>query len=104
MGGFSMAAAPSIVQFVGGEVADAFATTARMHDITLAEHPALTIPGLGFQGIPVGIDVRLVLRSGILPTINTGMAGRVAGTGQVGAGLVQPPLACFVEAARALAG
>jgi hypothetical protein len=103
MGGFAMAASPSIVQFVGGEVADAFATTARMREITLAEHPTSTIPGLGFQGIAIGIDVRLVLRSGVLPTINTGMAGKVAGTGQVGAGLVEPPVECFVRAAQALA-
>jgi hypothetical protein len=44
-----------------------------------------------------------VARTGWLPQINTGMAGRVAGTGQVGAGLVQPPQECFEQALAALA-
>ena len=44
-----------------------------------------------------------VVRTGILPQINTGMAGRVAGTGQVGAGLVTPPAVVFPAALRQLA-
>jgi Protein of unknown function (DUF1116) len=103
VGGFAMAAAPAIVRFVGGTVPDALATTERMYQLTLAENPAMQIPILGFRGSPTGIDVLAVARTGWLPQINTGMAGRVAGTGQVGAGLVQPPQACFEEALRALA-
>jgi hypothetical protein len=61
------------------------------------------VPILGFRGTPVGIDVTKVVRTGMLPQINTGMAGRVAGTGQVGAGLVTPPEECFTGAIRALA-
>src|SRR5262249_57581767 len=91
LGGFAMAAAPAIVRFVGGSVADALATTRRMYEITLAEHPAYAIPVLDFRGVPCGIDVPRVVRTGILPQINTGMAGRVAGTGQVGPRLVTPP-------------
>ena len=103
VGGFSMAAAPAIVRFVGGTVPDALATTERMYQLTLAENPAMAIPIMGFRGAPTGIDVLKVARTGWLPQINTGMAGRVAGTGQVGAGLVQPPQECFEKALVALA-
>jgi Protein of unknown function (DUF1116) len=103
VGGFSMAAAPAIVRFVGGTVPDALATTERMYQLTLAENPAMAIPIMGFRGSPTGIDVVKVARTGWLPQINTGMAGRIAGTGQVGAGLVQPPQECFEKALAALA-
>ncbi|HET6652669.1 MAG TPA: DUF1116 domain-containing protein [Nocardioides sp.] len=103
IGGMSMATAPAIVRFVGGSVPDALATTQRMYDITVGENPAFAIPILEFRGAPTGIDVTSVVRSGVLPQINTGMAGRVAGTGQVGAGLVTPPMACFTQALDALA-
>ncbi|MEV4106193.1 DUF1116 domain-containing protein [Nonomuraea sp. NPDC049695] len=103
LGGFAMAASPAIVRFVGGEVSDAVRATRSMYEITLAEHPAYQIPGLGFRGTPVGIDVTLVARTGLLPVVNTGIAGRVAGTGQVGAGLVKPPVEAFTAALLALA-
>ena len=103
LGGFAMAAAPAIVRFVGGTVVDALANTRRMYEITLSEHAAFAIPVLDFRGTPLGIDVTKVVRTGILPQINTGMAGKVAGTGQVGAGLVTPPADIFPKALRALA-
>jgi hypothetical protein len=103
IGGMVMAAAPAIVRFVGGSVPDALATTRRMYEITQAENPAFAVPILEFRGAPTGIDVTRVLRTGILPQINTGMAGRVAGTGQVGAGLVTPPMDCFTAAIQGLA-
>jgi hypothetical protein len=103
IGGFAMAAAPAIVLFVGGEVSDALDNTLRMYEITLAEHPFYKVPILGFRGTPTGIDTMLVVRSGVLPCVNTGIAGREPGVGQVGAGLVVPPLSVFVDAARALA-
>jgi hypothetical protein len=103
IGGFAMAGAPAIVRLVGGTVPDALATTRRMHEITLGENPRWAVPALEFQGVPSGIDVSLVCRTGILPQINTGMAGRVAGTGQVGAGLVTPPAEVFPAALAALA-
>jgi hypothetical protein len=74
-----------------------------MYEITLAEHPLFQVPALDFRGTPAGIDITLVARTGILPQINTGMAGRVAGTGQVGAGLVTPPAEIFPAALSALA-
>jgi hypothetical protein len=103
LGAFAMAAAPAIARLVGGSAADALATTQRMYEITLAEHRLFQVPSLEFRGTPTGIDVTLVARTGILPQINTGMAGKIAGTGQVGAGLVTPPAEVFVDALRALA-
>ncbi len=104
LGGFAMAAAPAIVRFVGGSAPEAVAHTKRMYEITLGEHERFAIPALDFRGTPLGIDVTAVVRTGILPQINTGMAGRVAGTGQVGAGLVNPPAEIFPKALAALAG
>ncbi|QIX27633.1 DUF1116 domain-containing protein [Nocardioides sp. JQ2195] len=103
IGGFAMATAPAIVRLVGGNVPDALATTRRMHEITLGENPRWSVPVLEFQGVPTGIDVSLVCRTGILPQINTGMAGRKAGVGQVGAGLVTPPAEIFPQALAELA-
>ncbi len=103
IGGFAMATAPAIVRLVGGTVPDALATTRRMNEITLGENPRWTIPVLEFQGTPTGIDVTKVCRTGILPQINTGMAGKVAGVGQVGAGLVTPPAEIFPKALSRLA-
>jgi len=103
LGGFAMATAPAIVRFVGGSVPDALATTRRMREITLGENPRWSIPVLEFAGVPTGIDVSKVCRTGILPQINTGMAGRLAGVGQVGAGLVTPPAEIFPSALARLA-
>ncbi|MBI3456568.1 MAG: DUF1116 domain-containing protein [Candidatus Rokubacteria bacterium] len=103
LGGFAMAAAPAIVEFVGGRAEDAVRATLEMYEITLAEHPHYRIPALGFRGTPAGIDVRKVVDTGILPVVNTGIAHRTPGVGQIGAGVVRPPLACFADALRALA-
>jgi hypothetical protein len=103
LGGFVMAGAPAIVRFVGGTVPDAVRTSQLMYEITVGENPTFAVPALDFRGAPTGIDVTRVVRTGILPQINTGMAGRVAGTGQVGAGLVTPPAECFSLALDALA-
>jgi hypothetical protein len=103
LGAFAMAGAPAIVQFVGGTPADALGHTRRMYEITLGESEAYRLPALDFRGTPTGIDVRLVLQTGILPQINTGIAHRLPGIGQIGAGLVNPPMACFEAAGLALA-
>jgi hypothetical protein len=104
IGGFAMAAAPAIVRFVGGDVSDALNNTLKMYEITLTEHPLYQVPVLGFRGTPSGIDATLIVRSGIVPVVNTGIAGREPGIGQVGAGLVTPPMSVFADAVRALAG
>ena len=102
-GGFAMAAAPAIVQFVGGTPQLALDTTRRMRTITLAESRAYQIPAMGFRGSPTGIDVLRVAESGIVPAINTGIAHKEPGIGMVGAGLVTPPFSLFADAANALA-
>lgn len=101
-GGFAMAAAPAIVQFVGGTPADALRYTLDMYSITVAEHEHYRIPQLDFRGTPTGIDVRKVIQRGILPAINTGIAHREPGVGQIGAGIVHPPVSCFVDALHAI--
>jgi hypothetical protein len=103
IGGFVMATAPAIVGFVGGNAQDALAYTREMQGITLAQNPNYTLPILDFQGAPAGIDLRRVLESGVLPVINTGIAHKEAGVGQVGAGVVRAPMACFVAAMHAFA-
>ncbi|MCB1970664.1 MAG: DUF1116 domain-containing protein [Geminicoccaceae bacterium] len=104
LGGFAMAASPAVAGFVGaGSAADAAIFTREMGEITLASNPEWTIPSLDYQGVPTGIDIRLVADSGITPTINTGIAHRKPGVGQVGAGVVNAPLACFTQAVRAFA-
>jgi hypothetical protein len=103
LGGFAMAASPAIVQFVGGTPADATANSRRMLSITLGSNPAFTLPALNFSGTPAGIDARLVADSGVLPIINTGIAHRRAGVGQIGAGITTAPMACFSAGVAALA-
>lgn len=103
IGGFAMAAAPAIVQFVGGTPDLAVSLTLQMYEITLAESRYYTIPVFNFRGTPTGIDIRKVVESGVLPSINTGAAHRLPGIGQVGAGLVHPPANIFSEALLAMA-
>jgi Protein of unknown function (DUF1116) len=102
LGGFAMAASPAIVQFVGGTPADATANSKRMLSITLGSNPAFTLPALNFGGTPAGIDARLVADSGVLPIINTGIAHKKAGVGQIGAGITTAPIECFNGALAAL--
>ncbi len=101
IGGFAMAAAPAIVTFVSGTPELALETSLEMYQITLAEHPHFKIPALGFRGTPTGIDVHKVVASGITPRVNTGIAHHDAGVGQIGAGLVRPPMAIFEQAWQA---
>ncbi len=103
IGAFAMAAAPAIVTFIGGTPKDALNASLEMYEITAAEHVQFTIPALGFRGTPVGIDLRRVVELGITPRVNTGIAHRQAGVGQVGAGLVRPPMEIFAEALVAFA-
>ncbi|MCC5910171.1 MAG: DUF1116 domain-containing protein [Clostridiaceae bacterium] len=101
IGGFAMAAAIPIVQFVGGTPEDAMNFSRTMYEITEAENNTYKIPVLDFRGSATGIDIRKVIETGILPIINTGIAHKNAGVGQVGAGLVRPPMKCFEDALEA---
>jgi hypothetical protein len=104
LGGMSMIAAPGVTRFVGaGGFSDALATSEEMTEIVLGHNSNLPIPTWDFQGAPLGIDIRKVVETSITPIINTGIASLEPGVGQIGAGTVRAPLACFVKALEALA-
>jgi hypothetical protein len=103
LGSLAMAGAPAVVQFVGGTPKFATETTLRMYEITAGEHETFKMPNLDFRGVPIGIDIRKVVETGITPVINTGIAHRKPGIGQIGAGITAAPMACFVAALEAFA-
>ncbi|MGC9356814.1 MAG: DUF1116 domain-containing protein [Anaerolineae bacterium] len=103
IGGFAMAAAPAIVTFVSGTPKLAMDTTLEMYEITETRHKYFTIPALNFEGTPTGIDIRKVVEKGITPRVNTGLAHKDPGVGQIGAGLVRPPMSLFEDALVAFA-
>jgi hypothetical protein len=104
LGAFAMAASPAVAQFLGvGGVAAARRYTEEMGEITAARSPHFLLSTLDGLGVPSGIDIRKVVETGIVPWINTGIAHRQAGIGQIGAGVVQAPLLCFVQALEAFA-
>ena len=104
LGAFAMAASPAVVGLVGaGSFQNALNYTREMGEITLGRNPNLALPTLDFQGTPSAIDVRKVVETGITPVINTGIAHKQAGMGQVGAGIVRAPMECFTQALQALA-
>ncbi|MDJ0948825.1 MAG: DUF1116 domain-containing protein [Alphaproteobacteria bacterium] len=99
LGGFAMAASPAVVGFVGaGSAADAIGYTRSMAEITVGQNPEWTLPSLDYTGVPTAIDVLKVLEMGIEPVINTAIAHREPGRGQVGAGVVRAPFSCFEQA------
>lgn len=104
IGGFCMGAAPAIVQFVGGTPEDAIRYSKTMYEITEGENNSYKIPVLNFRGSATGIDIQKVIELDILPIINTGIAHKDPGVGQVGAGLVNPPRKCFEDALEAFVG
>ena len=103
LGGFAIAAAPAIVQFVGGSAGDAMNYTLEMYEIAVGENGVFQIPALDFRGTPTGIDAVQVVRKGIVPFIDTGVAHKDAGVGQVGAGVVSAPMDPFIKAVEGLA-
>ncbi|HPF09621.1 MAG TPA: DUF1116 domain-containing protein [Candidatus Cloacimonadota bacterium] len=102
-GGFAIAAAPAIVQFVGGNAADALGYSLSMYEICLGESRNYQIPALDFRGTPMGIDVIKVVENNLCPIIDTGVAHKNPGVGQVGAGVVNAPMEPFLKAYEALA-
>ena len=104
LGGFAMGAAPAVAGFVGaGSASEAGNFTRAMSEITVGQNPEWTIPSMDYLGVPSGIDIRLVVETGLVPTINTGIAHKEPGIGQVGAGIVRAPMACFEQALVAFA-
>jgi hypothetical protein len=104
IGGFTMGSAPAVVRFVGADSVQAAVNYTRdMYEITQGANTQLIMPNLDFKGAPMGIDIRKVADTGITPVINTGMAHKKPGVGQVGAGIVRAPLECFTQALEAFA-
>jgi hypothetical protein len=101
LGAFALAAAPAISSFIGGSVSELTAKSERMREITFGEHSTFRIPSLDFRGVPSGIDIRKVVDKGISPLINTGIASKRPGVGQIGAGVQEIPMACFAKALAA---
>ncbi len=102
-GGFSFAASPALTLLAGGTVAQSMRYSREMYHITVGRNPAMSLPALDFAPAPVGIDVRMVIDTGIRPVVTTGIAHKQAGIGQVGAGVVRVPMACYVNALHAFA-
>lgn len=98
IGANAMAAAPAIVKFVGGSPQDALNATRKMYKITVGRHTGYQIPQLDFAGSPVCFDIRKIVETQITPIINTGIAHKKPGIGQVGAGILDAPLECFEDA------
>lgn len=104
VGGMAMIAAPAVTRFVGtGGFNEALKISNDMTEITIDHNPNFPVPTWDFKGIVLGIDARKVVETGILPVINTGIAHKIAGKGQVGAGTVTPPIECFEKAITAYA-
>ncbi len=103
IGGFAMATAPALVTFIGGAPRDAINTTLDMYEITYGEHKQFTIPFLDFRGTPTGVDIRKVVEKQITPRVNTGVAHKDPGVGQVGAGVASAPMSLFEDALVAFA-
>ena len=97
-GGFVLGGAPGILSLVGGTPEEALSYTREMRKITVAAHPTYRMPALGFAGAPIGIDIRKVVQTGIVPIIDTAIAHKNAGYPKIGAGLVRAPLDCFKQA------
>jgi hypothetical protein len=102
-GGCSFAASPALTLLAGGTVIDAVRYSREMYEITVTKNPSLSLPALDFAGAPCGIDVRKVVDTGIRPVVTTGIAHSEAGVGQIGAGIVRVPMACFANAFSAIA-
>lgn len=103
LGAFAMAASPALAKFgsavgLGGTFQDAIDMTERMYEITIMENTNFPIPTLDFRGTPTGIDVLKALEKGIFPMINTSLAHKDWGIGQIGAGWSQAPTECFKKA------
>lgn len=104
LGGPAAGGSPAVAAFLGGTMADGAAATERFRQICASRSSRFVLPPLGFSGTPLGVDVRRIVELGTTPTVNTGILHASSGAGQVGAGVASAPLACFVDALRALAG
>lgn len=104
VGAMAMIAAPGVTRFVGaGGFDDALRVSNEMDTICISNNSNWSIPTWDFKGTTLGIDIRKVVATGVTPLINTGIAHKKPGVGQIGAGTVRAPLACFEKALIAYA-
>ncbi len=101
LGAFAMAASIPMAFAVGGTAADAIRYQESMADITIARHPIYKVPALDYKGTPVGIDIRRVVQTDVVPIIDTAIAYKKGG--EIGVGIARPPMVCFTRALEALA-
>ena len=101
LGGTATPASPSHARFMGESFQNAVNHTKLMREVSVAEDPMFKIPYLDFAGVPVGIDMKKVVETGIVPRINTGMAHKEGGHSLIGAGVANAPIECFQEALKA---
>jgi Protein of unknown function (DUF1116) len=98
LGAAAAAGSPAVAQLLGGSMSAATALTERLAAVCAGRSSRFKIPVLGNVGTPLGVDVRKVAELGTTPAVTTGILHRSAGTGQVGAGVAEAPLACFTDA------
>ena len=103
-GGFVLAGATGILALVGGTPEEAMSYSRDMRQITVTTSPHYRMPIMGFQGAPVGIDIRKVVQTGIVPIIDTAIAHRNPGYSIIGAGIVRAPMDCFKKALVSFGG
>ena len=101
MGGIAGAASPIVLNLRGMSLAESIAQTREMEEICIGHNPNFSIPNLDFDTLPSGIDIRLVLKTGISPVIHGGMFNKEGGL--IGAGMARVPMECFEKALRAFA-
>ena len=98
LGAAAAAGSPAVAQLLGGQLRDAADLTERLTAVCAGRSSRFKIPVLDNAGTPLGVDVRKVVELGVTPSVTTGILHRSAGTGQVGAGVAEAPLACFADA------
>jgi hypothetical protein len=96
-----IAGAPGILALTGGTPEDALDWTRQNMSISLARSSTYRLPALGFEGAPIGIDIRKVVATGTTPVIDSAIAHRQPGIGMIGSGIVHAPLECFQKALEA---
>jgi hypothetical protein len=99
LGGLSQAAAFPLQDYQGGSPEVMTRNNEAMYAITAGEHRDYRIPVFGFRGAPAGIDIFKVVERRITPFCDVGLAGKAGG--QIGAGLLRPPIECFEAAVEA---
>lgn len=93
LGGSAAAAAPAVMRSQGLSWMDGIERSRLTEEITLARHESYLVPALDYQGTPLGIDIRKVLRTGIEPVIHGGIISKSGK--RLGAGVAHVPMKCF---------